>query len=129
MICRHCQQGGCDNVDSLPGEGGGGNPCRTAHRGGAGRLCRHCRLRVRGEGKAFEPSLLLSAASQTSVFARAQATSSTRPPPRWATLEALAARVAALGISRHDPEAFHIAKDDVAKALRRMARELRSSHA
>jgi hypothetical protein len=45
--------------------------------------------------------------------------------PHYATLEALAARVAALGISRHDPEAFHLAKDDVAKALRRLARELR----
>jgi hypothetical protein len=41
------------------------------------------------------------------------------------TLETLAARVAALGISRHDPEAFHLAKDDVAKALMRLARELR----
>lgn len=45
--------------------------------------------------------------------------------PHYATLEALAARVAALGISRHDPEAFHLQKDDVAKALRRLARELR----
>jgi hypothetical protein len=40
-------------------------------------------------------------------------------------LEALAARVSALGISRHDPEAFFIAKDEVAHALRRLARELR----
>lgn len=37
----------------------------------------------------------------------------------------LAARVAALGISRTDPEAFFVAKDEVAYELRRLARELR----
>lgn len=42
-----------------------------------------------------------------------------------AALEMLAARVAALGISRTDPEAFFVAKDEVAYELRRLARELR----
>ena len=57
--------------------------------------------------------------------ARARMAKEPESPPPSSTLEALAARVAALGISRHDPEAFHIAKDDVAKALLRLARDLR----
>ena len=57
--------------------------------------------------------------------ARARMAKEPGSPPPSSTLEALAARVAALGISRTDPEAFHLAKDDVAKALLRLARELR----
>ena len=39
-------------------------------------------------------------------------------------LATLAARVARLSPDRHDPERFHMDKDDIARQLRRMARDL-----
>jgi hypothetical protein len=41
-----------------------------------------------------------------------------------ATLSTLAARVARLSPDRRDPERWHLEKDDIAKALRRIARDL-----
>ena len=125
MTCRRCRKGGCDNIDSHEGLEQGGTPCETMRGRSAEGVCRKCRSRVHEQGKASEPFLSPTGDLWASPCARARETFATRTPPRWATLEALAARVAALGISRHDPEAFHLAKDDVAKALRRLARELR----
>lgn len=39
-------------------------------------------------------------------------------------VSSLAARVARLSPDRRDPERWHIEKDDIARALRRLAREL-----
>lgn len=48
----------------------------------------------------------------------------TPPVPIATALAALAGRVAALSVSRHDPEAFHIAKDELAHELRQLARRI-----
>lgn len=45
-------------------------------------------------------------------------------PPDAATLYALARRIQRLMPSRHDPEAFHIEKSELADALRHLARAL-----
>lgn len=41
-----------------------------------------------------------------------------------ATLSTLANRVSRLSPDRRDPEQWHLEKDDIAKALRRIAREI-----
>jgi hypothetical protein len=41
-----------------------------------------------------------------------------------ADLHALASRVARLSPDRRDPERWHLEKDDIAKSLRRVARNL-----
>lgn len=41
-----------------------------------------------------------------------------------ATLSTLAARVSRLSPDRRDPERWHLEKDDIAKTLRRIARDL-----
>jgi hypothetical protein len=44
-------------------------------------------------------------------------------------LHTLATRVSRLSPDRHDPERWHFEKDDIAKALRRIARDMeRNSH-